>query len=84
MASDNALVLLAIKVLDIETSGDRVASALMKRAAQLRQLASEAESNAGDDFEVIELVTNDFGFRERARNQGLIVKSGISKRKVIT
>jgi hypothetical protein len=45
MASDDLLVLKVIKIQNIETNTDRMASALMKRAQKLRDLAVEADAN---------------------------------------
>lgn len=71
MASDDLLVLKVVKVQNIETSLDRMMSALLKRAKQLRDDAAVEEANAGDAFEVAEVIVNDFQWRERVLGQAL-------------
>lgn len=60
IATDQALVLKVLVLLDTETDGAKVAEALMKRAKSLR----EQEESVGS-FDVAEMVVNDFGERER-------------------
>lgn len=73
MASDSAMVLLVMKVQNITTDGAKVSDALLKRAAELRKQANIDEAaTSGGSFDVIETVTDDFGYRQRLFNQALI------------
>jgi hypothetical protein len=66
IASSQALCLKVIRVLDLQTDGAKVADALLKRAAGLRDQAEEAEAaEDGGAFDVIEMVPNTFAYRER-------------------
>ena len=67
IAADQALVLKVMRLLDIQTDGARVAEALLKRAALLRE---QAEADAVG-FDWAEMVTNDFSARERLHKQAL-------------
>jgi len=73
MASDEAYVQKAIKLMDLSTNGPAVADALLKRAAMLRtQADEEAEDALGDDeFDYAEWVTNDFSGWERLDKEAL-------------
>lgn len=71
MASDDLLVLKVVKVQNIETNTDRMMTALMKRAQKLRDDAVVEEANAGDAFEVAEVIVTDFQLRERIMGQAL-------------
>ena len=73
MASDEAYVQKAIKLMDLSTNGPAVAEALLKRAAMLRaQADAEAEDALGDDeFDYAEWVTNDFSGWERLDKEAL-------------
>ncbi len=69
-AADNALVLKAMSLMDISTNGPAVASALMARAAQLRKQADDAEAaEDGGVFDIAEMITTDFAWRERLWNE---------------
>lgn len=71
MASDDLLVLKVIKIQNIETNTDRMASALMKRAQKLRDLAVEADANDGDAWDIAEFVLDDNQYKERVFSQAL-------------
>lgn len=75
IASNEALVLKAIKLLDISTDGPKVADSLLKRAATLRQQAAAADEDAaleaGGAFDIAEMVVDDFTARARLLNQAL-------------
>ncbi len=61
IASDQAMTLKVMKLLDLQTDGARVSDALLARAKMLRDQA-EAE---GDAFDWAEMVLTDFNLRER-------------------
>ena len=61
IASDQAMTLKVMRLLDIQTDGARVSEALLARAAKLR---AQAEAQA-DGFDWAEMVTTDFAARER-------------------
>lgn len=65
MASDDLLVLKNIKVQNIETSSDRHAAQLLKRAALLRKLAddADAEEDAGA-FDIATMIVTDAQYKE--------------------
>lgn len=65
IASNEALVLKVIRLLDLQTDGAKVADSLLKRAALLRKQAEEDELIAGDGFEIAEMVVDPFTYRER-------------------
>ena len=71
-ASDNALVLKVIKLLDLSTDGARTSAALLERAGKLRSQA-DAEDSAedGGSFDIAEWTVNDFAYRDRLINQSL-------------
>lgn len=75
IASNEALVLKSIKLLDLSTDGAKTADALLKRAATLRKQADDAdeaaELAAGGAFDIAEMVVDPFTARERLLNQSL-------------
>lgn len=72
IASNEAYVLKAIRLLDISTDGAKTAAALMQRAAALRQQADRDDAAAsGGAFDVAEWVVSDFAWRERILSQDL-------------
>lgn len=72
IAADQALVLKAIRLLDVQTDGPKVADSLLKRAATLRQQAEVDDAVAGSGaFDIAEMVFDSFGARERWINVGL-------------
>jgi hypothetical protein len=71
-ASDQALTLKVIRLLDLSTDGAKTSDALLKRAGELRRQADVAEmAEAGGAFDVAEWVPNDFAWRERVWNEAL-------------
>lgn len=71
LASNEALVLKVIKVLDLQTDGAKTADALLKRAGLLRGQADVADAAGGDLFDWAEMVIDPFSGRERLFNQAL-------------
>jgi hypothetical protein len=71
IASDQVLTLKVMTLLDVSTSGDRVAAALLARAKLLREQAEQALSISSGGFDYAEMVTTDFAGRERLYNQAL-------------
>lgn len=71
IASNEALTLKVIRLLDVQTDGRAVSDALLKRAATLRKQADDADMAAGGAFDVAEMVFDDFSWRERWLNQTL-------------
>ena len=67
IAADQVLILKVMSLLDVSTSGDRVAAALLSRAKLLRE---QADADA-IGFDWAEMVTTDFAARERLYNQAL-------------
>lgn len=71
-ASDQALTLKVIKILDLQTDGAKTSDALLKRAAGLRSQADAAEmAEDGGAFDIAEMAPNDFSWRERVYNEAL-------------
>lgn len=71
LASNEALVLKVIKVLDLQTDGAKTADALLKRAGLLRGQADVADAAGGNVFDWAEMVFDPFSGRERLLNQAL-------------
>ena len=72
MASDAALCLKAVRLLDIQTDGKSVAEALLARAKVLRAQADTDEmDDDGGLFDIAEMVPNTFAWRERVWNEEL-------------
>lgn len=70
IASNEALVSKRIRLLDLQTDGPAVAKALRERAGELRRQAREGADGAlGGDFELAELVVDDFTARQRLANE---------------
>lgn len=61
IASDQAMTLKVMRLLDLQTDGAKVSDALLKRAAVLRE---QADADA-DSFDWAEMVVTDFALRER-------------------
>jgi len=61
MASDQAMVLKVMKLLDVSTDGARVSDALLARAEKLREHSAATVPS----FDWAEMVVNDFSARER-------------------
>lgn len=62
IASDTAMVLKVIRLLDLTTDGAKVSDALLKRAALLRAQAAAAMVTGAFDW--AEMVLNDFSYRD--------------------
>jgi hypothetical protein len=72
MASSEAYVQKAIRVLDLSTNGPATAASLLDRAARLRAQALEAEAaEDGGAFDIAEVVYDDFSARQRLENEAL-------------
>lgn len=72
MASDQAMVLKVVRVLDLSTDGRAVSQALMERAAKLRSQADEAEAaEDGGAFDIAEWGVTPFAEREIVWNDAL-------------
>lgn len=71
IASNEALTLKVIKVLDLQTDGAKTSDALLKRAALLRGQAEAADAASGALFDWGEMVLDDFSARERLGAQWL-------------
>jgi len=65
IASDNAMTLKVIRLLDLSTDGAKVSDALLKRAQALRDQADVEDESGEMGFEVAEMVYDDFSFREK-------------------
>lgn len=72
LASNEALLYKAIRVLDIQTDGTRTAETLLKRAGALRAQADaedeKAEMAGGGAFDVAEMALDAFTARQLALN----------------
>ena len=71
IASNEAMVLKVIRLLDVSTDGAKVAEALMKRAAQLRKQADDEEVAADGAFDIAEMVIDPFQYRQKVHNNWL-------------
>jgi hypothetical protein len=72
IASDNAMTLKVIKLLDLTTDGAKTSDALLKRADKLRaQVETDDQAEEGAAFDIAEMVPNSFAWRERVWNEAL-------------
>lgn len=71
IASNEAMVLKVIKLLDVSTDGAKVADALLKRAALLRKQADDEEVAADGAFDIAEMVIDPFQYRQKVHNNWL-------------
>lgn len=72
IASNEAMTLKVMKLLDLQTDGAKVADSLLKRAAELRKQADREEAaEGGGAFDIAEMVVDDFTFRQRVWNEAL-------------
>lgn len=71
VASNEAMVLKVIRLLDVQTDGAKVADALLKRAARLREQADADDLAMDGSFDIAEMVVDAFTWRERMRKQAL-------------
>ena len=65
IASDNAMTLKVIRLLDLSTDGAKVSDALLKRAQGLRDQADTEDESGEMGFDIAEMVYDDFSFREK-------------------
>lgn len=73
IAADETLVLKAVRLLDIQTDGPKVADSLLKRAKLLREQAEIDDAVAGNGaFDIAEQVYDSFGARQRWINIGIL------------
>lgn len=66
LASDNALVLKVIKLMQLSTDGAKTSDALLKRAAILREQAAYEDSATDAGIEFAQWLLDDFSYREYA------------------
>lgn len=66
-ASNRVKVLQKVELLDIKTDGPAVAAEMRARATTLR----EQQEDDGDDFDIAEMVVDDFSWREKIFNEHL-------------
>lgn len=72
IASNEAMTLKVMRLLDLQTDGARTSDALLKRAAELRKQADREEMAAsGGAFDIAEAVVDDFTFRRHVWNESL-------------
>lgn len=64
MASDEAYVQKALRLLDLSTNGPSVAQALMARAAALREQAATEDDELDGAFDIASWAYSPFGVRE--------------------
>lgn len=64
IASDQVLVLKAIKILQLQTDGPKMSVALLQRAQRLRDSDDYAQAAAGLMFDIAEWVTTSFSYDE--------------------
>lgn len=68
IASNEAMVLKVVRLLDISTDGAKVSDALLKRAALLRTQADDEDVASEAGFDIAEMVMSPFGWREYVDN----------------
>lgn len=68
MASDQAMVLKVIRLMDLSTDGAKTADALRASAARLRQQADVADAASGATFDWAEMILTPFNSDEQAVN----------------
>jgi hypothetical protein len=69
---DQVLLLKVVRLLDSTLDGGAMGREMRLSAQQLRRQADDEEAREGDDaLEIVEMVTNQFGYRERMRSQFL-------------
>jgi len=69
IASNTAMVLKVIRLLDLTTDGAKTSDALLARAKLLRAQADDEDVAGG--FDIAEMVVDDFTYRERLRKEAL-------------
>ena len=65
IASDQAMTLKVIRLLDLSTDGAKVSDALLKRAKSLRDQADVEDESGEMGFDIAEMVYDDFSYREK-------------------
>ncbi len=65
IASDNAMTLKVIRLLDLSTDGAKTSDAILKRAQLLRDQAGVSDESDDDGFDIAEMVYDDFSYREK-------------------
>lgn len=65
IASDQAMTLKVIKLLDLSTDGAKVSDALLARAKLLRSQAETELEGEDAGFDIAELVYDDFSYRQK-------------------
>ena len=68
-ASNQALVLKKVTLLDVNTDGPAVAKAMREHAALLREQAYMTSTDAG--FEIAEMALGHFSWREQVENEAI-------------
>ena len=76
IASDQALTLSAVKLMELQTHGDLVSAELRARASALRHRADTIEAESDGGFDIAEEVSTVFAYRERVWNQELRNRTG--------
>lgn len=71
MASNQAMILKVIRLLDLSTDGEAVARALRAHAKQLREDVAQTDSVEGGLFDYAEMVTNAFTTRQKVWYEAL-------------
>jgi hypothetical protein len=71
MAGDIAISVGDARVQNIETRGSNTSSALLKRAAQLRQRADEIDAEGDAGFDIAEQIFSDANYRQNILNEFL-------------
>jgi hypothetical protein len=71
IASNDAYELKAIKAGTVALDGPRTAEGILKRAALLRQQVAYGDAADGVYFDIAEMVTGPFSYRERLGNEAL-------------
>ena len=69
IASDTAMTLKVISINGLSTNGPATATALMARAAKLRELSAAASAGAG--FDIAEMVLDQFSWQDKVYNEAL-------------
>lgn len=65
IASDQAMTLKVIKLMDLTTDGAKVSDALLARAKELRAQADLDDESTDAGFDIAELVLDDFSYRDK-------------------
>jgi hypothetical protein len=71
IASDTAMALQWIKAGSVQLDGQKASDAILARAGMLRQQVEFGTGGDGAYFDIAEMVTNDFSYRERMLDEAL-------------